>query len=216
MRAEAALLGGDPAGAVGFAETLMDDDPYDEGALRLVMRAHAAAGSPAAALAAYANPGKAACLLDRIDDLDTWNGVMGWHQRQRLGLLRARVLLASCDATDEAAALAREVAEDAAARGTLRYRLLAEIIEVEALALGGAVIDHARVDATLVELDALAVPEAWWLTAHVAAATGIDRWWDDAERRAARIVVAGRHAGIEGGDAVAARLDALRLTQRKR
>lgn len=170
------------------------------------------------------DPDTAASLLGRIDDLDSWNGVMGWHQRQRLGLLRARMLLASCDitgdisgdATGEAAALARQVAEDAAARGTLRYRLLAEIVEVEALALGGAVIDHARVDAMLGELDMLAVPEAWWLTAHVAAATGVDRWWDDAERRAARIVAAGSHAGIEGGEAVAARLAALRLTQRRR
>ena len=173
---------------------------------------------------AAGDPDTAASLLGRIDDLDSWNGVMGWHQRQRLGLLRARMLLASCDAscdvtsdaTGEAAALARQVAEDAAARGTLRYQLLAEIVEVEALALGGAVVDHARVDAILGELDTLAVPEAWWLTAHVAAATGTDRWWDAAERRAARIVVAGSHAGIEGGDAVAARLAALRLTQRKR
>ena len=33
---------------------MLDADPYDEAALRLVMRAQAAAGRPASALAAYA------------------------------------------------------------------------------------------------------------------------------------------------------------------
>lgn len=52
--AEAALLVGDPLGASIAAQLALDDDPYDEAALRLLMRAHVAAGRPASALAAYA------------------------------------------------------------------------------------------------------------------------------------------------------------------
>jgi DNA-binding SARP family transcriptional activator len=52
--AEAALLGGDPVAAAASAEAALDHDPYDEQALRTLMRAHAAAGKPASALAAYA------------------------------------------------------------------------------------------------------------------------------------------------------------------
>jgi DNA-binding SARP family transcriptional activator len=54
VAAEAALGAGDPAGAAAAAEVALDHDPYDEVALRLLMRAHAGAGRPASALAAYA------------------------------------------------------------------------------------------------------------------------------------------------------------------
>lgn len=52
--AEAALVAGDPVAACALAEGALDHDPYDERALRAVMGAHAAAGRPASALAAYA------------------------------------------------------------------------------------------------------------------------------------------------------------------
>jgi DNA-binding SARP family transcriptional activator len=52
--AEAALASGDPGDAAALAEGALDHDPYDEAALRLLMRSHAAAGRPASALAAYA------------------------------------------------------------------------------------------------------------------------------------------------------------------
>jgi class 3 adenylate cyclase/DNA-binding SARP family transcriptional activator len=52
--ATAALATGDPAGAAECAESLLDGDPYDEAALRVLMAAHAAAGRPASALGAYA------------------------------------------------------------------------------------------------------------------------------------------------------------------
>ena len=50
---EAALALGDPAGALAHARTAAAADPLDEPAWRAVMAAHAAAGEPAAALAAY-------------------------------------------------------------------------------------------------------------------------------------------------------------------
>jgi DNA-binding SARP family transcriptional activator len=52
--ADAALAGGDPAAAAAAAEATLDHDPYDEHALRTLMRAHVAFGRPASALAAYA------------------------------------------------------------------------------------------------------------------------------------------------------------------
>lgn len=50
--AEAATAGGDHASAVAAAEVMLAADPYDEEALRTLMRAHAAAGRPGSALAA--------------------------------------------------------------------------------------------------------------------------------------------------------------------
>ena len=55
LTAEAALAGGRPGDAAAAAEVALDHDPYDEAALRVLMRAHAAAGRPASALAAYAH-----------------------------------------------------------------------------------------------------------------------------------------------------------------
>ena len=52
--AEAALAAGDRGDAAALAEGALDHDPYDEAALRVLMRSYAAAGRPASALAAYA------------------------------------------------------------------------------------------------------------------------------------------------------------------
>lgn len=54
VAAEGALRSGDGLAAVEHAGLALDQDPYDEAALRLVMRAHVAAGRPASALAVYA------------------------------------------------------------------------------------------------------------------------------------------------------------------
>lgn|GEM_PF-5893899 len=53
LAAEAALVSGDAAGAVALAAGGLDYDPYDEAALRALMRGHVASGRPASALAAY-------------------------------------------------------------------------------------------------------------------------------------------------------------------
>ncbi len=55
VAAEAFLATGDPFGAASAAQAALDQDPYDEHALRLLMTAHARAGRPGAALAAYAS-----------------------------------------------------------------------------------------------------------------------------------------------------------------
>jgi DNA-binding SARP family transcriptional activator len=64
VAAEASLKTGDPFGASVAAQTVLDHDPYDEQALRLLMTAHARAGRPGAALSAYAKTREAL-----VDDL---------------------------------------------------------------------------------------------------------------------------------------------------
>jgi DNA-binding SARP family transcriptional activator len=54
VAASAALAGGQFGDAATHARAALEHDPYDEVALRLLMRAHVAAGRPASALAAYA------------------------------------------------------------------------------------------------------------------------------------------------------------------
>jgi DNA-binding SARP family transcriptional activator len=55
VAAEAALAAGDTDGAAVIAASAVAVDAYDETALRVLMRAHAAANRPASALAAYAD-----------------------------------------------------------------------------------------------------------------------------------------------------------------
>lgn len=54
LAAEAAVGAGELGAARSAAQSVLDHDPYDEAALRLVMRADTLAGRPGAALAAYA------------------------------------------------------------------------------------------------------------------------------------------------------------------
>lgn len=54
IAAEGALATGDASEAAALGQSTLDDEPYDEVALRIVMRAHVAAQRPAAALTAYA------------------------------------------------------------------------------------------------------------------------------------------------------------------
>ncbi len=54
LAATAALAAGDRAAAEASAEAALVRDPYDESALRVLMRAQAAAGRPGSALASYA------------------------------------------------------------------------------------------------------------------------------------------------------------------
>ncbi len=93
---------------------------------------------------ACGDPDGAATLLATLAALDTWAGTMAWHQRHRLGLVRARVSRAR--GNDEAAAeLAHEVATDASLRGTERYAALAHV----QIALARADDDRARVTASV-------------------------------------------------------------------
>jgi DNA-binding SARP family transcriptional activator len=131
--------------------------------------------------------------LDATVDLLSEQGSMTWHHRQRYGVLCARLALITGD-HDSARQLATDVVIDAEERGTARYGAFARIVCVEADAAAGEAVDHALADAALAQLDRCAGLEVWRVTASLAAATGVDRWWRDAERRAGTLVAnAGEH-----------------------
>ncbi len=144
----------------------------------------------------------AARLLAMLAPLDMWTGTMAWHQRHRLNLLRARLVLADGDRT-VAAKLARDVAEDAAGRGAGRYELLARAVE----AVANTAIPVEQVAAVVGGLARCAAPEGWRLVATLADAYRVDEWRAEAATRAAVIVA---NAGAYSGQAtrmVAAVLD---------
>jgi hypothetical protein len=114
---------------------------------------------------------------------------MAWHQRHRLGLLRARLALAGGDAT-AAAGLAAAVADDAAARGARRYELLARGV----VGLADPSMPLARLVPLIDGLGRCAALEGWPLLADLGALRRSEAWRAEAERRAAALVAqAGAH-----------------------
>lgn len=130
-------------------------------------------------------PADAGAFLGRLDGLPTWTGTMAWHQRHRLGLLRARLALAAGDRAG-AAGLAAEVAGDAAARGAARYESLATVV----LGLADSTVPLERLEAAVAGLGRCAVLDGWPLVAALAAARGEDRWRRAAESAVAQVVAA--------------------------
>jgi DNA-binding SARP family transcriptional activator len=134
--------------------------------------------------------GAAADLDRRLSPVDTWQGTMAWHQRHRLGLLRARLALLDGD-RDRAADLAGAVVSDAGARGAARYEVLARAW----LALAGGDGDLDRVAEVVDRLAVVASMEGWRLVAELGGTLGVDEWHAEASRRAAALVgAAGAHA----------------------
>jgi hypothetical protein len=105
---------------------------------------------------------------------------MAWHQRHRLGLLRARVALADGD-DGRAVALATDVVSDARERGARRYLSLADAVA----ALAGGSNDLDAIAATIDDLGRCAALEAWWLTAALGQRFAVDAWTRLAGQRAA-------------------------------
>lgn len=131
----------------------------------------------------------AAALAARLAPVDSWGGTMAWHQRHRLGLLRARLALADGDA-DQAAHFASAVAEDASRRGAGRYELLARAV----VALADPEVPPRPLASVIEGLGHCAVLDGWPLVAALAAARRCDPWRAEAERRAALVVAeAGAH-----------------------
>ncbi len=135
----------------------------------------------------------AAALCDRAAPISTWEGTMAWHQRHRLGLLRARLALAAGDPA-AAAEQATAVASDAAARGAGRYELLARAVS----GLADPSVPAERLASVVEGLSGCAVVDGWPLVAALATARRSDRLQAEAERLAAVVV---GNAG-EDGDSV--------------
>ena len=132
----------------------------------------------------------AAALCDRLVPVDLWEGTMAWHQRHRLGLLRARLALADGNA-QVACELASTVASDAAARGATRYELLARAV----VGLSDPAMPSERLAPVVDGLSRCAVLDGWPLVAALAAARRSEPWRAQAERLAAKVVSA---AGDDG------------------
>jgi hypothetical protein len=125
----------------------------------------------------------ASAYLSKLGPVDQWSGTMAWHQRHRLDLLRARVVLAGGDRV-RAAELAAGVVNDAGRRGAQRYRLLARAVE----ALADPTIPVSEVSAVIDGLARCAVPEGWRLVAALADRYDIDGWRVEAATRGAQLV----------------------------
>ena len=129
------------------------------------------------------DPSGAAAIVDRLAAVDGWNGTMAWHQRHRLGLLRARLALLAGD-PGRAAELATTVAEDAARRGAGRYELLARAVA----GLADPSIPSDRLTPIVEGLGRCAVLDGWPVIAALARARQHDGWRAEAERSAAAVV----------------------------
>lgn len=130
----------------------------------------------------------AAALADRLAPVDGWIGAMAWHQRHRLGLLRARLALDDGDA-DRASALATAVADDAARRGAGRYELLARAV----VGLADPSVPVERLIPVVEGLGRCAALDGWPLVAALAHARRSDTLRAEAERCAAAVVSAAPH-----------------------
>ena len=135
----------------------------------------------------------AAAWCNRLPPGNSWEGTMAWHQRHRLGLLRARLALAGGDPA-AAAEHASAVTTDAAARGAGRYEFLGQAL----LGLAEPSVPAERLASVVEGLSRCAVLDGWPLLVALAAARRSDPLRAQAERLAAVVVA---NAG-EDGEAV--------------
>lgn len=126
---------------------------------------------------------RASTEMDRLTAIDGWNGTMAWHQRHRVGLLRARLALATGDGPT-AAGLGRSVRDDARDRSALRYAVLAAAI----VALADSSVPTEEVATVVDALEAAGAIEAWWLSDMLAKERAVAPWQAVAERRAEALI----------------------------
>jgi DNA-binding SARP family transcriptional activator/tetratricopeptide (TPR) repeat protein len=135
---------------------------------------------------------EASVLAGRLAAVDTWHGTMAWHQRHRVGLVRAKLALAGGDPAT-AAELARAVAGDAGRRGAARYELLAHAVA----GLADRSVPEEQLSSVVDGLGRCAVIDGWPLVLALATARRSEQWRREAERRAATVVsAAGTHGDV--------------------
>jgi len=119
---------------------------------------------------------------------------LAWRHALRGQLYRGELSLARGD-IESAHEIGGAVRTRAEAIGTARYRTLAELLIARTRLAGGLPVDLDVVDGLLLGLGNLASMEAWRLTAMLASAAGVERWWKLAEDRVAALLPhAGPHA----------------------
>jgi hypothetical protein len=111
--------------------------------------------------------------LARVEPLQQVAHALRWRHELRARLLDGRLALES-GAPEAAEAAAAAVAEDAGRLGVGRYVAAARLLEARARAAAGEALDRAEVGKVIDALPRLAGLEAWWLTAELAAAAGVD------------------------------------------
>lgn len=133
--------------------------------------------------------------LDRVEVPDHDDaGTMVWAQRQRAGLLSARLCWRGGDVPGTEAA-AQHVLDDSRRRGSVRHAAQAGLLVLLARLRQGEDVPDDRIERTLAALDRVAGHEAWRATAEVAAVTGSAALREAARRRAGLLVDrAGDHA----------------------
>jgi DNA-binding SARP family transcriptional activator/tetratricopeptide (TPR) repeat protein len=127
---------------------------------------------------AQGDPSGAASVLHQIAPIDTWQGTMAWHQRHRLGLLRARVARAS-GSDHVAVQLASDVMDDATRRGTTRYAALGHV----QVALAGGDSDLDRIAESVDTLRRCAALELPGLLDELGQRFDVERWQAEARER---------------------------------
>jgi DNA-binding SARP family transcriptional activator len=133
--------------------------------------------------------------LARVEVPGDAQGTMVWHQRLRLGIVRAQLATAHGRSSD-AIGLANEVVIDARARGARRAEALAAAVLTEAQLRVGRSVSDEEVRAVLRELGDRAGLERWRLAARIAAAGGPSWAWDQAVAWATELAAAsGSRAG---------------------
>jgi tetratricopeptide (TPR) repeat protein len=138
---------------------------------------------------------------------------LAWRHRMRARLYQGEIALGRGDA-EAAIASAREIEHQATEMGVLRYVTLAELLESRARLGSGEPVDLDGIQTALDLLTEVAGLEAWWLTASLAQAAGVDAWMTLAERRVAELAGhAGPYAGTLGRTAERM-LERMRITGR--
>jgi tetratricopeptide (TPR) repeat protein len=139
---------------------------------------------------------------------------LSWRHRMRAHLYRAEIALAFGD-NESAMKVAADVGKEAAAMGASRHATLAELVEARARLASGEPIVLDRIARAVDRLGQLAGLEAWWLTAAMAAAAGVDAWMTLAESRVADLASrSGPYADRLCREA-GTRLDRMRTTRRR-
>lgn len=128
----------------------------------------------------------AGALLDEAAAVGDVEHAFRWRHLLRGRLLRARLDL-GLGSTESALMGAEGLAAEAAALGTPRYEVQARLVAALAGHQAGQAVDLAQVDGLLSRLGDVAGLEAWWITAGVATAFGVEGWSRLAEGRMAAI-----------------------------
>jgi tetratricopeptide (TPR) repeat protein len=121
-------------------------------------------------------------VLSDVKPFQSVDHAFRWRHVLRSRLLTARANYALGD-FEGALADAESVATDGKRLGVERYSVAAQLEMARSRLALGEPVDRECVDGLLAGLERVAAPEAWWMTAEMAAAFSEDRWWEWAGER---------------------------------